>query len=119
MKLAIVISALIVSLWFVFDCCFALVTGDYVTPTSGPYKGQLGPWSKLIWGIGIDPRSSLMMWIFVIWGLVWSTVSVSFLLELGWSWWAMLIFAVISSWYLPFGTILCIIQIVLLLMIDR
>ena len=27
---------------------FALVKGDYVTPKSGPYAGQLGPWSNVV-----------------------------------------------------------------------
>jgi hypothetical protein len=55
--------------WMAFDGARALVVGDYVTPKTGQYAGQLGPWAKLIQAIGIEPRSTLMKSIFFIYGL--------------------------------------------------
>src|SRR5437016_6098140 len=55
--------------WMSFDGIRALVAGDYLTPSAGPYAGQLGPWSKLVSYAGLDPRSTLMKAIFVVVGL--------------------------------------------------
>ncbi|MCH7878374.1 MAG: hypothetical protein IH914_03550 [candidate division Zixibacteria bacterium] len=107
--------ALLVSVWFVTDGTVALVSGDYVTPKSGQYAGQLGPWAKLVSRVGIDPRSTAMKLIFVVYGLIWLAVIVVFVLHANWSWWAMLVAAALSLWYLPFGTVLGVIQIALLL----
>ena len=40
----VVALALIEGGWLAFDGGSALVVGDYVTPDSGQYAGQLGPW---------------------------------------------------------------------------
>lgn len=108
--------AVFVGGWFVFDGGHALAKGDYVTPKTGQYAGQLGPWSKVVSAIGIDPRSTLMKTIFVAYGLLWLAVVVCFILGLEWAWWAMFIAAAGSLWYLPFGTLLGAVQIVLLLL---
>ncbi len=110
----IVACALIVSGWFVTDGSIALISGDYVTPKSGQYAGQLGPWAKIASAVGIDPRSTTMKLIFVVYGLIWLAVIVGFILGADWSWWAMLLAAALSLWYLPFGTLLGVIQIILL-----
>ncbi len=46
--------ALIEGGWLAFDGGRALIVGDYVTPSSGPSAGQLGPWSKVVSALGID-----------------------------------------------------------------
>lgn len=102
--------------WLAFDGGRALVVGDYVTPSSGKYAGQLGPWSELVSAVGIDPRSTLMKSTHLVLGLVWLTVMVCFAFRLPWAWWGMLTCAVAGLWYLPFGTLLGVIQIVLLLL---
>lgn len=56
----VVLLALIEGGWLGFDGGHAVVTGDYVTPSSGRHAGQLDPWSKLVVGIGIEPGSTLM-----------------------------------------------------------
>jgi len=38
--------------WMVFDGLRALIVGDYVTPKSGEYAGQLGTWSNVVKAIG-------------------------------------------------------------------
>ncbi len=108
--------ALFVGGWFAFEGGRALVVGDYITIKSGRHAGQLGPWSKVVSAVGIEPRSTLMKSIFVAYGILWLAVIVCFILELQWAWWAMLIAAAGSLWYLPFGTLLGIVQIILLLL---
>ena len=102
--------------WMAFDGGRALVVGDYVTPKSGQYAGQLGPWSKAVSAVGIEPRSTLMKSNFLIFGLAWIAMMVCFALGLSWAWWGMLVCAIAGVWYLPFGTLLSLIQIVLLLL---
>ena len=108
--------ALFVGGWFAFEGGRALVVGDYITPNSGTYVGQLGPWSKVVSAVGIEPRSTLMKSIFLVFGLVWIGITICFILKLHWAWWAMLIAAGGSLWYLPFGTLHGILQIILLLL---
>jgi len=102
--------------WMAFDGGRALVVGDYVTPKSGQYAGRLGPWSKVVSAVGIEPRSTLMKTIFLVFGLAWIGIMVCFALGVSWAWWGMLICAIAGVWYLPFGTLLSLIQIVLLLL---
>ena len=102
--------------WLALDGSRALIVGDYVTPGSGPYAGQLGPWSKLVSAIGIDPRSTLMKSVHVGLGALWIVMTVAFMLRMPWAWSGMLACAVLSLWYLPFGTLFGVIQIVLLLL---
>lgn len=112
----IALLALIVAGWFAFDGAHALLTGDYVTPSSGPYAGQLGPWSSLVLATGVDPRSELMKSVFVGYGVAWLVVIGAFLLRRPWAWAGMMAAAIASLWYLPFGTLLGLIQIALLLL---
>ncbi len=108
--------ALFVGGWLAFDGAHALIKGDYVTPKSGTHAGQLGPWSKLVAAVGIEPRSTLMKCIHLGFGLAWIAVMICFALQLPWAWAAMLGFACASLWYLPFGTLLGVVQLVLLLL---
>lgn len=112
----VLVLALVSAGWMTFDGGRALVVGDYVTPKSGQYAGQLGPWSKLVSAVGIEPRSTLMKFIFLIMGSVWLIIMVCFALGLPWAWWGMLICAALTLWYLPFGTLVSILVIVLLLL---
>ena len=103
--------------WLVFDGSRALIVGDYVTPRSGPHTGQLGPWSKLVAAVGIEPRSTLMKVIHVVLGLAWLFVACGFAVGHPWGGKAMMACAVLGLWYLPIGTVLSLAQIVLLLVL--
>jgi hypothetical protein len=112
----IIVLALQQAGWMAFDGTRALIAGDYVTPKSGAYAGQLGPWSKLVEAIGVPPRSTLMKSTFVIYGVAWLAIIVCFIFRLPWAWTAMLIAAIGALWYLPIGTFFSTMQIVLLLL---
>lgn len=110
----IIVLAGIVAGWFAFDGAFALLTGDYVTPSTGPYAGQLGPWATMMMATGVDPRSTLIRVLFLLYGVGWLVVIAAFATRRRWAWAAMVAAAVCSLWYLPFGTLLGLIQISLL-----
>ena len=110
----VVVLAFVEGGWLAFDGGHALAKGEYVTPKSGEYAGQLGPWSRLVSAVGIEPRSTLMKSIHLVLGSVWVAMIVCFILRVPWAWHGMLICAVAGLWYLPFGTLLSVVQIVLL-----
>ncbi len=117
-KWLIVIFALFNAGYMTFDGARALITGDYLRPSSGEYAGQLGPWSKLVTMIGIDPESTLMKIIFLIFGIIWFGVIICFIMDYSWSHSAMIILSIVTLWYLFTGTVICIIQIILLVVLK-
>lgn len=104
----------ILGAWLTFDGSRAFVVGDYVTPASGEYAGQLGPWSALVSAMGLQPRSAVMKSVHVGLGLSWLAASAGLLLGTAWARRGVLWCAVLSLWYLPFGTIFGVVQILLL-----
>lgn len=115
LRIIIITLAVLEGGWLAFDGALAPLRGDYVTPKSGQHAGRLGPWKHVVSAVGIEPRSALMMWIHVVIGVAWLVVIVLFALELQCAWWGMLIAAIAGLWYLPFGTLLSVVQIVLLI----
>ena len=112
----VVALAFIESGWMAFDGCHAFIAGDYITPKTGQHAGQLGLWAKVVSTIGIEPRSTMMKSIHIVLGATWLVVIICFSLQLPWTWVGMLACAVLGLWHLPLGTILSIIQIILLLL---
>jgi hypothetical protein len=110
----VIALALVEGGWLTFDGGRAFVVGDYVTPRSGPYAEQLGPWAKVVSAVGIEPRSTLMKSVHVVLGVACLGGAACFALGLPWARTGMLVCAVLSLWYVPFGTLLSVVQIVLL-----
>ena len=110
----LVLLAFVEGAWFAFDGSRALLTGDYVTPQSGEYAGQLGPWAALVTAVGMDPRSTLMKSIHVGLGLAWLAAGSGVALSRSWGWPAMFASAIASLWYLPIGTLFGAVQMILL-----
>jgi hypothetical protein len=102
--------------WMTFDGTRALIVGDYVTPQTSEYAGQLGPWSNLVQALGIEPRSLLMKLIFVIQGIATLTIIVSYILNRPWARTALLAAMLLGFWYLPIGTLVNLIALILLLL---
>jgi len=114
-KLVVLAAALLTAGWWAFDGAHALLTGDLVTPESGRFEGQYGPWSKVVSALGVNPRSTLMHAAFLILGVVWLAILTAWMFGVRGAWWAVLGFAFFSLWYLPFGTVLGLVQIALLI----
>ncbi len=105
--------------WMIFDGTRALIVGDYITPQTGKFAGQLGPWANLVQAIGIEPHSVWMKLIFIIQGLGILTVVVSYILNKPWAWTSLLIAMLLGLWYLPFGTLVNLLALILLLLTRR
>src|SRR5690348_6509002 len=114
LKWVVVAIALFQGGWLVFDGTRALRVGDYVTPASGPRAGQLGPWSRVVSALGLEPRSALLKWVHVILGITWLVAAVLFLLRAPVGWWMLLGAGIASLWYLPLGTLLSAVVLALL-----
>jgi hypothetical protein len=114
-KWLIVFLSLTNSGYMLFDGARALTKGDYIRPTSGEYTGQLGPWTKIVERLGIDPMSGFMKSVFVLYGLVGFVLTICFALGYSWAWSALLVFNILCLWNLFFGTMSCTLQIVLLI----
>lgn len=102
--------------WMAFDGGRALIVGDYVTPKTGLLAGTLGPWSEIVEAAGIDPRSGLMKSAFLVYGLAYLVATAALVLGAAGAWWSVLVLAVLGLWYIPFGTLINIIVIILLLL---
>jgi hypothetical protein len=101
--------------WMLFDGSRALIVGDFVTPTTGEYAGQLGPWAALVNAVGIEPRSTLMKSIFVGYGLAALLLAYCFARGMAWSRMVLILVCFLGLWYVPFGTLgnlLCLILLV-------
>lgn len=118
LKWVIILAATFNFGFMAFDGIRGLTVGDYVRPKSGQYAGQLGPWSKLVSKVGIDPESNLMKSIFLTWGIIGLALTVCFALNITWSWKALLIMNIASLWYLMPGTVLSLLQIILLVVLK-
>lgn len=113
LRVGVVCLALGPGLFMTFDGVRALAVGDYLTPTTGDHAGQLGPWSSVVSAIGIAPRSTGMKVAFVLFGLGWLTAAVAFLRRASWSRGALAAVAVATLWYLPVGTLISVLVLVL------
>lgn len=114
MKWIITLLVLLTAGYMLFDGAHALIVGDYITPTNGEYAGQLGPWAGLVASIGIDPHSTFMKVVFVAYGFSTLAVLAGFVTQQSWGRSALLVMAVLGLWYLPFGTAINIIVLMLL-----
>ncbi|HEX8201662.1 MAG TPA: hypothetical protein VF590_14355, partial [Isosphaeraceae bacterium] len=100
--------------WLVFDGARALVLGDYVTPRAGASAGKLGPWAGLVAALGLDPRSSLIKGVHVGLGSAWLVAIACVAGRQSWAGRAVGACAVASLWYLPVGTAIGVVELVLL-----
>lgn len=105
--------------WMLFDGTRAMIVGEYVTPTNGEYAGQLGPWANLVEAVGMEPRSTLMKSIFVVYGLLSLAILACYLLDYTWGGGALIVVCFLGLWYLPFGTISNLVVLFLLMMRRR
>jgi hypothetical protein len=89
----------------------ALVQGAYMLAdgvhflTSGAYFGNgVGPWASLVARTGLDPSSRTMAAVFVVFGALWLASAAA--LARATARYAVVVLAVLTLWYLPVGTVL-------------
>ena len=104
-KVGIGMAALFQGGYMVFDGIHEITTGAY-------FGKSLGPWAQLTCALGISPRA--MAPVFVILGSLWVVALLAFLLRLDASIRLLGAAAVLSLFYIPIGTILSILVLLLL-----
>ncbi len=115
-KLIITFLVLLTAGWMLFDGSRALIAGDYVTEATGEYAGQLGPWANLVQRFGIEPRSTGMKLVFVLYGLLALATLWCYWAGYTWSGSALMMVCFLGLWYLPFGTIANLLVLFLMMM---
>jgi len=105
--------------WMIYDGTHGLIAGEYISPHGGEYASQLGPWATLVQIIGMDPLSLWMKSFFILQGLATLIVIVLYLLNKPHAWTGLLIAMLLGMWYLPFGTLINLIALMLLLLTRR
>lgn len=114
MKWIIIFLVTLTAGWMLTDGLRALTIGDYFTPSSGEYAGQLGPWIILVQALGIEPRSTFMKIVFVVYGIAALVAIAGFAMNQSWGRNALIVTAILGLWYLPIGTATNIAAIILL-----
>lgn len=93
--------------YMVFDTIHQFATGDFVR-----VEGQLGPWANLVTAIGIDPLSLAPF--FLLFGITQIICAVGLIRLKRWGYRGTLYLAIASLLYLVFGTVVAILQLILL-----
>ncbi len=114
LKWAITLLIVFEAGYMLVDGIHGLSRGDYIGPKDKSGQTILGPWSKVVPKIGVNPSSKLMKSIFVAYGVLWLVLLIAFWLDASWSKTALIAMAAGSLWYLPIGTLDSLIQILLL-----
>jgi hypothetical protein len=105
-RACVIVLALGPGLFMTFDGFRALIMGDYLTPKTGRFAGQLGPWSGVVSAVGIQPRSTVMKVIFVVFRLAWLGAAAAFANRTPGSSLALAVVSVATLWYLPLGSLI-------------
>jgi hypothetical protein len=114
LKWLVAAIGVVIGSWMTFDGSRAFVKGDYVTPREGPYAGQLGPWARLVRGAGLEPRSAPVKTTFVVLGVSWLLFAIAYAMGARAARPGLIVLSVLSIWYLPVGTVLAVVELVLL-----
>lgn len=119
MKWIIVILIILTAGWMFADGLRALVLEDYVTPASGAHAGELGPWADVLRAARLEPRSTAIKTIFVLYGISSFIAVTGFATDQTWGRNFLIVMAVLGLWYLPIGTGTNMIALILLFLFRR
>jgi hypothetical protein len=107
MRIVRIALSFVLGAYLLIDGIHALVTGDYITMSSGAYAGQLGPWATALSAMQIDPHGQPAKLAFVLLGVIWlvhtRNIAVRKVIRP-----ATILLCVLTLWYLPFGTLIAI-----------
>jgi len=98
MRYAVIFLSFINGVWMLIDGVFVMVNGKYI----GPEKP--GPWASIMGATGVDVFKLGPM--FVGFGFAWLVFVYGSFSGANWAYWYGLIVAMLTLWYLPFGTII-------------
>lgn len=107
MKIATAILGLLSGGWMLIDGIHVLLKGKYL----GPDKP--GPWANLFYKFNIDVYK--LGPLFILFGIVWLTFIFGLWTNQNWTYMLGLVISIMTLWYLPVGTIVSIVIILILL----
>ena len=99
--------SLINGLWMLIDGVYVMLNGKYIGPETP------GPWASVLSITGVDVFKLGPM--FVGSGIAWLVFACGLFSGASWASWLGIIVAVLTLWYLPFGTIISLAVLVLLI----
>lgn len=105
-KIILAVIGAAVGGWMVADGVRVLRTGDY-------FGGRLGPWARVVEFLGFEPYR--LGPLFITLGSLWLVGVVLLLVGASTGGFALMTAAVLTLWYLPFGTAASVAALVLLL----
>jgi hypothetical protein len=111
MKILIIILSLLNGGYMLIDGIFVMLKGKYI----GPEKP--GPWANLFYKFNIDVFK--LGPLYIIFGLAWLAFIYGLWTNQTWTYLFGLIISILSLWYLPIGTAISVIIIILLLTAKR
>ena len=62
-------------LWMAFDGVRALFVGSFITPSAGPYAGEVGPWRVFFEAVNVEPNGVAVHVLFAGYGIVWLVIA--------------------------------------------
>jgi hypothetical protein len=107
MKILLTVLAFINGGYMLADGIYVILKGKYI----GPAKP--GPWSDIFNKLGIDAFK--LGPVFIAYGLVWLVFAFGLWTSQGWAYWLGLVISFCTLWYLPVGTLISLIILILLL----
>ena len=111
MKIIVSILSLLNGGYMLADGIFVLLKGKYI----GPAKP--GPWSKLFTSCGINVFN--LGPLFILFGLCWLVFLAGLWLNQSWAYLLGIVISVLTLWYLPFGTFISLILLILLIIAKQ
>lgn len=111
MKILISLLALVNGGYMLLDGIFVMLKGKYI----GPEKP--GPWSALFEKIGLDVFK--LGPLFIVFGLAWFCWLCGFLTHQSWVFTAGILLSILTLWYLPAGTLVSLIILLMLLLARK
>lgn len=107
MKIAITILGLLNGGFMLLDGIYVTINGKYI----GPKKP--GPWAEMFYKMNVDVFK--LGWLFILYGMLWLIWIYSLWTNKEWTYAIGLTISILTLWYLPIGTLLSIIVLVILL----
>jgi hypothetical protein len=107
MKYLIIGLSFLNGIWMLIDGIYVMVNGKYI----GPEKP--GPWASVISWTGVDVFK--LGPIFVLFGIAWLAFIVALMADLTWARSFGIAISVLTLWYLPVGTLISIVVLIVLL----
>jgi hypothetical protein len=107
MKVIILLLSLLNGIFMLLDGIYVLVKGKYI----GPDKP--GPWANIFYKLNVNVFG--LGPLFISFGLLWLTFTFGLVTKLTWAHMLGILLSIATLWYLPFGTLISIVILALLI----